>query len=149
MAAAAVVDLRQTTKPMPRNESITPFGGDFALLSTYVDFAADKVVLFGPFPDENIYLLKLEVYWDTSQSGALVWDMSYGTLAGVATGDLISGSTAGRSAAGGDSLDLGMVGVDISGDYIFIETTTAGTTPAATTLSVNGIYANYLKHYVD
>jgi hypothetical protein len=98
MAAAAVVDLRQTTKPMPRNESITPFGGDFALLSTYVDFAADKVVLFGPFPDENIYLLKLEVYWDTSQSGALVWDMSYGTLAGVATGDLISGSTAGRMA---------------------------------------------------
>lgn len=156
MAAAAVVDGRDTDFPFPHVENgITPFGGTFALAAIALDTQDDKTILFGPFPLNNCYITRLEIYIDTSQTSALVWDFSKGDLDGTVDsgGELIDGSTAGQSAAGGDSLDLDNLMFDMSGTtgkYLMAHVQTAAGTPAAATLTVYGEYTNgLLKHNVD
>jgi hypothetical protein len=158
MAAAAVVDGRDTGFPFPAVETgITPFGGDFSLATTQIDAANDKLVLFGPFPANNVYLTKLEVYASDMDSGAgLVWDISKGDLDGTidSSGEVIDGSTAGQ-AAGGDSLDADNIMFDMAdsagvGKYLVFHVKTASATPVAGTLSVYGEYVNgMLKAHVD
>jgi hypothetical protein len=151
--AAAVVDGRDTSLPVPSIETgVTPFGGQFSLATTQLDDQDDKTILFGPFPND-CYIVKLEIYIDTSQTSALIWDFSRGDLDGTVDsgGELIDGSTAGQSAAGGDSLDLDNLMFDMGGGkYLMAHIQTAAGTPAAATLTVYGEYVNgLLRHNVD
>ena len=160
MAAAAVVDGRDTGFPFPYNETgVTPFGGNFTIATTSLDAANDKVVLFGPFPRGNCYVTKLEVYWPVAadQGAGLVWDLSKGDLDGTidSGAELIDASTVGQS-AGADVLDADNLMFDMSstttGKYLILHCKTAAATAAASA-SVFNVYGEYvnglLKEGVD
>lgn len=154
-AAAAVVDGRETGFPSPSANvgGLIPFGGNFSIATTSLDYANDKVVLFGPFPLGDVYVVKLDVRWPVAadQGSGLVWDISKGDLDGTidSGGELIDGSIIGRS-AGMDYLDDDNWTFDMSstttGKYLILHCQTAAGTAAASasTLQVRGEYTNQL-----
>lgn len=157
--AASVVDGRETGFPTPHVvPGITPFMGNFTLASTSLDEADDKVVLFGPFPAGNGYIVRLSVAVVSAQGAGFVWDLSKGDLDGTidAGGELIDGSVKGVNALatdGIDELDADNLMFDMSASaekYLIFHTKTAGASPAQTVINVYGEYvAGGLKANVD
>lgn len=126
-------------------KSLTPFHFTVTVPEEALDSGDEQVLLYqfatNPFENES-WLEHMLFNVDALDGGAtLAYDVGIGGEDGVIVTSLATGSTTGQAGGTEVILDYADLPVDVSGQFLILDVTTAATTPTAGDVEVFGAFA--------